>query len=214
MVRQVSAGYSVGSLEIKVPQQYIERVMRAQIVATQGSNRMINSLHFLAPTSPVTVADCDSVGDMLVTWISSFYAALVHTSVAFEFVHVRSMEGYTVAKSTKSLTGVAGAVGMDVLPPGTCCVVGLQTTTTGHQNHGLMRLFVTGEEENAVNGKPAAAYLSSCEDAITTLLGDATTIGMPLVIASYTYRTYAIVNTIEMSREWGSLPSRKPGRGM
>lgn len=214
MVRQVRAGYAISGLEIKVPQQYINRVMRATLVGSIAGTRQLNTMHFLGENDAPTLADVSAVANMILSWADGSYAPLVHESLTFEFVHVRGMNAYTTSAFTGVFDDVLGRVANDPLPYQVCGTVSMGTALTGHSAHGLFRAFTTGEVYNLTNGRPSDAYRTQLRDAILELMNASSAQSTPMCVASYTYRRATILNTATVNPLWGTLPSRKVGRGV
>jgi hypothetical protein len=136
----------------------------------------------------------------------------VSEQIAFTGVHTRSMEGLIVPNATSPLS-VAGTLTGDCLPYSTTLTCELSTGLTGRRNKGSFHAFPATEEVNQPNQHPATTYCADVGAAVELLVNQLDTATYPMVVASFRYETYAFVTNVEFSLKWGTMVSRKIGRG-
>lgn len=208
MVRQVYAGYSVAGRRINVPQVFIPRVIRTTIGArTVTNSKELNQLHFLAPVSPVVLADCVAVNALVDGWVNTQYHKLFGDTIQTEFIHSRSMEALVVPTATLP-SSTAGLLTTDSLPFDVTLPCEWTTGLTGLENSGEFFPFTATETENDANGNPTLTYQLSVATVMANLISAAASAGYPLIIASYTYQKFTEVVSQVVRRQWGSQRRR------
>lgn len=214
MVWQVSTGDIVYGRLIKVPQTFINNVMRCIIFGKSGEHTdMLNVIHAVTTDHPVTLADVTAFATAVDSWVTAEYMPLVNNTITYVGTHVRSMEGLMVPKYSTSGAPVSGGISSDALPTYVSLPVILSTGLTGHASHGMFHPFPPSEQENTATGNPSATYVTNLEGAIDDLMAQVTAAGFAPVVASFKYGTHAQIMTWNVRNYWGSVVSRKLEHG-
>lgn len=196
-----------------MPQTFIPHVLRTTIIAiTPDLTQQLNVFHTHKPVGPISSADCDTINDTVAAWITASYAACFSSQLLVQAVHTRSMEGLLVPQATKDLAINGGATG-DCLPYATSLSVELNSGLTSRRNKGSFHVFTASEEDNQTNNHPSTAYVGVVQGALEDLISTLNIAGYPLIIASYRYSSFVEVTTAIASFKWGTVVSRKIGRG-
>jgi len=208
MVYQIRTSTVVLGRIIKVPQTFIQRIIRVIILADNGEGgTMENVIHVVNPVSPVTYLDCQAVATAVGAWCAADYKTIFSDKLTIRAVHARSMEGIIVPEYTLPVA-ISGGLNGEQMPLDTTLPVEFDTGLTGGGNHGAFYPFTPDEAQNTATGFPGSSYITLVANALGALRVALALGSAPLVVASFQYGTFVEVVGEVVRGRWGTQRRR------
>ena len=201
-------------------------VLRMTIVGKTDQGSLVENVsYWKVGTTSGSSASVTDAADAWMAAATADYVPAVSEHVQFlrvdaQGIVVATGKAASLAYSSPFPANTLGAITGDPLPPITCLSVVLRSPVPGSRGRGRQQLFPTGESQNTASGHPLAGYRTLClawaDRFVQSLL--AGTGGNTAILQCGVYsRTYFSIGPVlqaTVSEEWGTMRTRKTGRGV